>query len=73
MTEAPREWRPFVSRGTFTWARRLLVVAGICWYVANRHSGDLVLRFEAIALVLAGLWLDRIFRVSPRTGDAPAL
>ena len=70
---AQDSWRPIVSQRTLTWVRRLLIAAGVYWYYTNRHSGDLVLRGEAVALVLMGLWAHHVLRVKPPAPDEGAL
>lgn len=67
-------WRAVVSQRTFSWVRQLLIAAGVYWYYTNRHSGDLVVRFEAVTLVLVGVWANHVARVSspqPDAGERP--
>ncbi len=68
-----RDWRPLVSQRTFTWVAQLLIGAGLYWGYLNRHSGDLVVRFQAVALFLAGIWTSRLLRIRPAKGTAGAL
>ncbi len=67
-----RDWRPVVSRWTFRSIQQALMIAGIYWYYTNRLSGDLVLRFEAVILVLTGIWAGHLVQVKPE-GDADAV
>ena len=67
------DWRPVVSQRTFSWVAQLLIGAGLYWYYLNRHSGDLVIRLQAVTLFLGGIWASRLLRIRQAKGAAAAL
>lgn len=59
------EWRPVVSAWLLGSVKLFLIGLGAYWWYLNRHSGDLVVRAQAVGLVLSGLWAHHFVRVRP--------
>lgn len=59
------EWRPVVSAWLLASVKLFLLGLGAYWWYLNRGSGDLILRAQAVGLVLSGLWVHHLVRVRP--------